>query len=72
MSSGQYSLNKTLRFKTSMVRSNLCDYSDACIVVKETIDLLIAAATENDKAQKNVAFKKILHLDHAFQKLTLH
>ena len=72
MSSGQYSLNKTLRFKTSMVRSNLCDYSDACIVVKETIDLLVDAAIENDKAQKNVAFKKILHLDHAFQKLTLH
>ena len=55
-----------------MVRSNLCDYSDASIVVKETIDLLVDAAIENDKAQKNVAFKKILHLDHAFQKLTLH
>ena len=40
-----------------MLRSDLCDYSDACIVVKGTIDLLAAAANENDKAQKNVAFK---------------
>ena len=55
-----------------MVRSNLCDYSDACIVVKKTVDLLVAAAIENDKAQKNVAFKEILHLNHVFQKLTLH
>ena len=42
-----------------MLRSDLCDYSDAYIVVKGTIDLLAAAATanENDKAEKNGAFK---------------
>ena len=40
-----------------MLRSDLCDYSDAYIVVKGTIDLLTAAANENDKVQKNVAFK---------------
>ena len=45
------------RFKSSMLRSDLYDYSDACIAVKETIDLLATAANENDKAQKNVAFK---------------
>ena len=32
-------------------------YSDACIVIKGTIDLLNPAANENDKAQENVAFK---------------
>ena len=57
LSSGQYSVNKNIRFKTSMLRSNLCDYSDACIAVKETIDILAAAANENDKAEKNVTFK---------------
>ena len=46
-----------MRFKTSMLRSDLCDYSDACIVVKGTIDLLAAAANENYKAQKNLVFK---------------
>ena len=40
-----------------MLRSDLCDYSDAYIVVKGTIDLLAAAANENDKTERNVAFK---------------
>ena len=40
-----------------MLRSDLCDYSDAYIVVKGRKDLLAIAANENDKAQKNVAFK---------------
>ena len=35
----------------------MCDYSDAYIVVKRTIDLLVADANENDQADKNVAFK---------------
>ena len=33
------------------------DYSDAYIVVRETIDLLAAAANENDNAEKDVVFK---------------
>ena len=40
-----------------MLRSDLCNYSDTYIVTKETIDLLAAAANENDKAQKIVAYK---------------
>ena len=43
LSSGQYSVNKNRRFKTSMLRSDLCDYSDVCVVVKGTIDLLSTA-----------------------------
>ena len=39
-----------------MLRSNLCDYSDAYIFVKEAINLLPAATNENDKTQKDVAF----------------
>ena len=37
LSSSQFSINKNIRFKTSMLRSDLCDYSDAYIVVKGTI-----------------------------------
>ena len=55
-----------------MLKSGLGDYSNAYIVIKRTIDLLSAAANENDKAEKNVAFKNNVHLDHAFQKLTVH
>ena len=57
LSSGQYSVNQTIRFTTSMLRSDLCYYSDGYVVAKETVDLYAAAANENDKAKKNVAFK---------------
>ena len=40
LSSGQYSVNENIRFKTSMLRSDLCDYSDAYIVVKGRISVL--------------------------------
>ena len=55
-----------------MLRSDLCDYSDAYIVAKGAIDLLAAATNENDKAAKfknNAPFRS---LDHAFQQLTVH
>ena len=51
---GQYSVNKDIRFKTPMLGSSLCDDSDAYIIVKGMIDLLAAAANENNKAQKDV------------------
>ena len=40
-----------------MLRSYLCDYSDAYIVAKGTLDLSAAAGNKNDKAEKDVAFK---------------
>ena len=53
LSSGQYSVNKNIRFKTS--RSNLCDYSDAHIVVKGIISI---TGTENaNKRNKKLTFK---------------
>ena len=35
----RYKLSKQIRFKTSLLRSDLCDFSDAYIVVKVTITL---------------------------------
>ena len=35
----RYKPSKQMKFKTSMLRSNLCDFSDAYIVVKGTITL---------------------------------
>ena len=35
--SNTYNKNKSIRFKTPMLKSNLCDYSDAYILVKGTI-----------------------------------
>ena len=48
LSSGQYSVNKNIRFKTSMLRSDLCDYSDAYIVVKGIVHVKATANTDID------------------------
>ena len=34
LSSGQYSVNKNIKIKTSMLRSDSCDYCNAYIIVK--------------------------------------
>ena len=49
-----YNTDKQIRFKTSMVRSDLCDYSDAYIVVKGKITVTNA---NNDAYDKKLAFK---------------
>ena len=36
-SRGNYNVNKGIRIKNSMLRSDLCDYSDAYIVVKGNV-----------------------------------
>ena len=41
---GAYSFNKQIRFKTAMLRSSLCDYSDAYILVKGNISVNNTAA----------------------------
>ena len=45
-----YNENKSIRFKIPMLRSNLCDYSDAYILVKGTIT--VAAPGNNNDANK--------------------
>ena len=37
LSNGQYSVAKNIRLKTPMLRLDLCDYSDAYIVLKRAI-----------------------------------
>ena len=56
---GVYSPNKQIRFKTAVLRSSLCDYSDAYILVKGNITVNNTAAdgaTANN-TNKNVIFK---------------
>ena len=45
--SNTYNENKSIRFKTPMLRSNLCDYSDAYILVKGKI-VVTAPGVNND------------------------
>ena len=46
-SRGTYTSNN-IRFKTTMLRSNLCDYADAYILVKGTITITGNAGPEPD------------------------
>ena len=43
---GTYNVNSQIKFKTSMLRSSLCDYSDAYIFVSATITVPNTAAAE--------------------------
>ena len=49
-----YNENKSIRFKTPMLRSNLCDYSDSYILVKGTITVNgVVNGAEDDIARRN-------------------
>ena len=57
-----YNENKSIRFKTPMLRSNLCDYSDAYILVKGTITVTAPGVNNNannirDKRNRPVILK---------------
>ena len=54
---GSYSPNRQIRFKTSMLRSSLYDYSDAYIIVKGNISVNNTAA---DDAAANNTNKKVI------------
>ena len=54
---GTYSTNKQIKFKTSMLRSSLCDYSDAYILFKGNITVNNTAA---DGADANNDSKKVI------------
>ena len=54
-SGGQYSSNKNIRFKNLMLRSDLCDYSDAHIVVEGTIT--VESNNINNREDKKLTFK---------------
>ena len=63
-SEGNYDINKEIRIKTSMLRSDLCDFSDAYIVVKGTI-----AVNAPNNAKKAVAFKNNASFNNCISKI---
>ena len=60
-SRGTYNINSQIKFKTTMLRSSLCDYSDAYILVKGKTEITAArddaAARQAHERDKSVAFK---------------
>ena len=67
-SEGNYNVNKEIRIKTSMLRSDLCDFSDVYIVVEREI-LLFKVIMMLIKEIKIFHLKAMPHLSIAFQKL---
>ena len=62
-----YSVNKEIRIKTPMLRSDLCDFNDAYIVVKGDITLKVIMMLIEEI--KILHLKIMQHLSTAFQKL---
>ena len=56
-----YNTGSDIKFKTTMLRSSLCDYADAYILVKETITVTRAAyhdaAKQLEERNRDVIFK---------------
>ena len=60
-SRGTYNVNSQIKFETTMLKSSLCGYSDAYIIVKGKITITgegeNAAARQADERDKGVVFK---------------
>ena len=53
-SGGTYNVNKEIRFKTPMLRSDLCDYDDAYVIVTGKINV---TNPDNNAYDKKLALK---------------
>ena len=66
-----YSPNKQIRFKTAMLRSSLCDYSDAYILVKGNISVNnnAGAGAAANNIGKKVIFKNCAPFANCISKI---
>ena len=53
-SEGNYNVNIEIRIKTSMLRSDFCDFNGAYIVVKETITVNAPNNTKKKKKSSSI------------------
>ena len=68
---GAYSPSKQIRFKTGMLRSNLCNNSDTYILVKGniTVSNTAAAAAAANNSNKKVVFKNCAPFTNCISKI---
>ena len=66
-----YSPNKQIRSKTAMLRSSLCDYSDAYILVKGniTVNSATAAGAAANNTDEEVVFKNCAPFANCISKI---
>ena len=72
-SRGTYNVNSQIKFKTTMLKSSLCDYSDAYFLVKGRITIAgagdDAAARQADERDKGVAFKNCVQFTNCISEI---
>ena len=66
-----FSPKKQIRFKTAMLRSSLCDYGDAYILVKEniTVNNTAGASAAANNTNKKVIFKNCVPFTNCISKI---
>ena len=66
-----YSPNKQIKFKTAMLRSSLCDYSDACILVigNTSVNNDAGAGAAANNINKKVIFKNCTPFTYCISKI---
>ena len=62
-SRGTYNVSNQIKFKTLMIRSNLCDYSDAYVHIKRTITV---------PAHQHKSQLQIIEIKQSYLKIALH
>ena len=70
-SRGTYNVNSQIKFKTTMLKSSLCDYSDVYILFKGTIIVNNTAAADSDanNTSKKVIFKNSAPFTNCINKI---
>ena len=70
-SRGAYNVNSQIKFKTTMLKSSLCDYSDAYILVKGIISVNNTAAADAavNNTNKKVIFKNCTPVTNCIRKI---
>ena len=70
-SRGTYPVNKQIKFKTPMLRSSLCDYADAYILVKGniTVNNTAAEGAAANNINKKVIFKNCAPFTNCISKI---
>ena len=68
---GAYSPNKQIRFKTAMLRSSLCDYSETYILAKDnmTVNNNAGASDAANNIGKKVIFKNFAPFTNCISKI---
>ena len=69
-SGGTYNKDNQIRFKTSMWRSSLSDYSDACILVKGTITVADTSDAAANNGDKKVIVKKCVLFTNCISRIS--